>query len=70
MKEETKAVSLPTKLYHKIEGRIDATEFRSVDDYVVFVLEEIVKEEEPGVSFSEQDEAEVKKRLKDLGYLD
>jgi len=70
MKGNPKAVSLPVELYHKIEQRIDGTDFRSVDDYVNFVLEEVVKEEEQTVALSEQDEAEVKKRLKDLGYLD
>lgn len=68
MKEERKAVSLPAELYRKIEERIGATEFSSVDEYVRFVLEEILKEEEPALS--EGEEAEVKKRLKSLGYLD
>jgi len=70
MKEEKKVVSLPTELYSKIVQRIVGTDFNSVDDYVVFVLEEVVKEEEPERAFSEQDEKEVKKRLKALGYID
>ena len=70
MKEETKAVSLPLELYRKIEKRINVAGFHSVDEYVAFVLEEMVKEEEPEATLSEQDEAEVRKRLKDLGYLE
>lgn len=70
MKGERKTVSLPAELYSKVEQRISGTEFGSVDEYVAFVLGEVVKEEEPGVTFSERDEEEVKRRLKALGYLD
>lgn len=70
MKEERKTVSLPAELYTKIEQRVARTEFHSVDEYVNFVLEEVLKEEEPETTFSKEDEEEVKKRLKALGYLD
>ena len=70
-KEEKKAVLLPAELYREIEKRVSATDFSSVDEYVKFVMEEVVKEEgEEDKVFSEEEEAEVKKRLKDLGYLD
>jgi len=69
-KEERKAVSLPAELYGKVEERVKATDFGSVDEYVEFVLEEVVKDEEEERAFSEEEEKEVKKRLKDLGYLD
>ena len=68
--QENKAVLLPVELYRKIEQRIEAAGFHSVEEYVAFVLEEVVKEEESASTFSEEDEAEVKKRLKALGYLD
>ena len=71
MKEqEKKTVQLPAELYGKIEERVKVTDFGSVDEYVGFVLEEVVKEEEEEKAFSEAEEKEVKKRLKDLGYLD
>jgi Arc/MetJ-type ribon-helix-helix transcriptional regulator len=70
MKEEKKTISLPGELYGKIEQRIAGTEFSSVDEYVNFVLEEVLKEEESETSFSKEDEEEVKRRLKGLGYLD
>ena len=68
-KEDRKAVFLSAELYKEIEKRVSATDFASVDEYVNFVMEEVVKEEEES-TFSETEEAEVKKRLKDLGYLD
>jgi Arc/MetJ-type ribon-helix-helix transcriptional regulator len=69
-KGEKKTVFLPAELYGKLEGKVKATDFGSVDEYVEFVLEEVVKEEEEERAFSEEEEEEVKKRLKDLGYLD
>ena len=69
-KGEKKTVFLPAELYNKAAERIRTTDFGSVDEYVGFVLEEVVKEEEEEKAFSEAEEKEVKKRLKDLGYLD
>jgi len=69
---ESRAVSLPAELYGRIEERVKATGFGSVDEYVMFVLEEVLKEEgeEEETVFSKEDEEEVKKRLKALVYLD
>jgi Arc/MetJ-type ribon-helix-helix transcriptional regulator len=64
MKEnEKKSVFLPAELYGKIEERVRATDFGSVDEYVEFILGEAIRDEEEA-------EKEVKKRLRDLGYLD
>ena len=70
--EEKRTLSLPAELYGRIEERVKATEFGSVDEYVIFVLEEVLREEEEEEkrAFSKEEEAEVKKRLKALGYLD
>ena len=67
-----KAVSISSELYGKIEERVEATGFGSVEEYVTFVLEEVLKDdgEEEKVAFSKEEEEEVKKRLKALGYLD
>ena len=72
-KEEKKAIFLPAGLYRKIEERVNATEFNSVEEYVTFVLEEVLKDEEEKEeekTFSKEEEEEVKKRLRALGYLD
>ena len=69
--QEGRAVVLPAELYGRIEERVTAGSFGSVDEYVIFVLEEVIKEEgEEERTFSEAEEEEVKKRLKALGYLD
>jgi len=71
--EEKRALFLPAELYSRIEERVKSTEFGSVDEYVLFVLEEVLKEEgeeEEERAFSKEEEEEVKKRLKALGYID
>lgn len=67
-----KAVLLPVELYSRIEQRIKSMNFSSVEEYVRFVLEEVLKEEgqQEGKTFSKEEEEEVKKRLRSLGYLD
>ena len=71
MKEEqkSKAVSLPAELYGRVEERAKSTGFNSIDDYVVFILEEVIKDEGEAV-ISKEDEEEVKRRLRALGYQD
>ena len=67
---ESRAVNLPAELYKQIKDRAEATDFKSVDEYVIFVLSEVLKEAEETVTIDPEQEAEVKKRLKALGYLD
>ena len=72
MTEEKKNVPIPAALYDAIDGRVKETEFSSVEEYVTFVLEEVLKDDddEEEIAFSPEDEEEVKKRLRALGYLD
>ncbi len=74
MKQESKsgAVNLPAELYRRVKDRAAATNFESVDEYVVFVLSEVLKEEDEGekLAVDSEQEKEIKKRLKALGYLD
>jgi len=69
-RKEKKAVLLPGELYDRLKERVKATSFGSVEEYVRFVLEEVLKDEEKESALSQEDEEEVKKRLKALGYLD
>ena len=63
-------VLLPVELYSKIEEKVKATGFGSVDEYIIFVLEEVIKEDsnEEERALSKEEEEEIKKRLKKLGY--
>ena len=70
--QEKPTVLLPAELYSRIEEKVKTTGFGSVDEYVIFVLEEVLKEEgeEKETAFTKEEEEEVKKRLRDLGYTD
>jgi Arc/MetJ-type ribon-helix-helix transcriptional regulator len=74
MKQESESgtVNLPPELYKRIKDRATATDFESVDEYVVFVLSEVLKEEGENekLAVDNEQEKEIKKRLKELGYLD
>lgn len=73
MNKEYGNVKIPKELINKIDARVKETGFESVDEYVTFVLEEVIKEveeDEPEDVFSEEDEKKVKERLRALGYLD
>ncbi|WP_456469353.1 CopG family transcriptional regulator [Archaeoglobus sp.] len=65
-------VKIPKEVYEKIEERIRDTEFKSVDEYVTYVLREVLAslEEEEEEVFTEEEEEKVKERLRALGYLD
>ncbi len=69
MKNKSKNVNIPAELYDKVKNRIGSSGFNSVDEYVAFVLEQVIQDE-PEVKMSDADEVEVKKRLKALGYLE
>jgi hypothetical protein len=73
MSEEYTEIKIKKDLIDRIQKHIQGTEFISVEEYVMFVLEEVIKEndgEEHQEVFSEEDEVKVKGRLRALGYLD
>jgi len=67
-----KQVNIPDELYSAIEEKLEEFGFKTVDEYVTFVLEEVLKDDNEGEEqvFSEEEEEMIKKRLRDLGYLD
>ena len=65
-----KSLNLPGDLYDRIDERARSTGFGSVEEYVTFVMEEVLKEDDQQPAFSKKDEEEVKKRLKALGYAE
>ena len=62
MSEDKIAVNISRDLYNQVKRRVEESggEFKNVEDYVEFVLKEVVKEE---------DEELIKKRLRSLGYM-
>ena len=73
MNEEEKVnVPIPKSLYKKIEEQIKDSDFKNVEEYVAFVLREVLSEDEDEKDevFSKEEEEQVKERLRSLGYLD
>ena len=65
-------IEISKDLYDKIKQRVSMfnDEFKSVEEYVTFVLAEVVKEEEiQGSTYTKEEEEEIKSRLKSLGYI-
>ncbi len=71
MSEKYVNVKIPKKLYDEIKKEVDESEgeFKSVDEFVEFVLSEVLKEEEPEDTYTPEEEEEIKRRLRSLGYL-
>lgn len=70
--EAQRAVDLPERVAERVEARLQFTEFDSVDEYVTFVVEEVLYavEEAADEDLEAVDEAEVRSRLESLGYLE
>lgn len=67
-------IKISKLLYEKIKKRLEKTDFKSVDEYVEFIVNEVLSKIDSEVlakqSFTKEDEEAVKERLKGLGYLD
>lgn len=62
-------VKILKKYYDQVEKIVAASsQFKSVSDYINFVLEEMLSSEE-NVGYSKEEEAVIRKRLEDLGYM-
>ncbi len=62
-------VKLPEKLYKEARAKAEEAGFNTIDEFIVFVLEQLLGEEEP-TELTEEDEEKVKERLRALGYID
>lgn len=69
MEDVNHSISISHKLFNKIQERLQKSggEFNSVDSYVEYVLTELL-DDEP-TSYTKDEEIEVEKHLKDMGYI-
>ena len=69
------SIKISKELYDKVQTRVNLSkdEFKSVEDYIAFLLDEVVKDVEPQTSdanaYTKEEEEEIKGRLKNLGYI-
>ncbi|HID06460.1 MAG TPA: CopG family transcriptional regulator [Armatimonadetes bacterium] len=68
---EKVAVEISKDLYEKIKKQVEESggEFKSVEEFVEFVLREVVEEEGSEAVYTPEEEEEIKRRLRSLGYL-
>jgi metal-responsive CopG/Arc/MetJ family transcriptional regulator len=63
-------ISLPKTLADKIKHLCEGTGFTSLSSFVVYILRQIVSEDDATKKgFSKEDEEMVKQRLRSLGYM-
>lgn len=68
-------VDVDDDIYSVLEARAEEKDFDDTEKYIKYLLEQIVEKikrekEQQDSTYSEEEEQKVKKRLKDLGYLD
>jgi len=59
-------IEISDKLYKALEKNAKESGFKNVNEYLEFILKELVADEE---EISQEDEEKMKERLKQLGYL-
>lgn len=70
MSGEKVNVQISKELYEKAEKFIkESGGFSSVEELVEFLLNEVLSEESSEYKMSKEEEEEIKKRLRSLGYL-
>lgn len=67
---EERSVAISSGIYERIEGRVQESEFENVEDYVEFVLLELLNQLEGTGTDVEAQDQEIQDRLRELGYLE
>lgn len=69
-------VSIPASLGERVKKRLAGSDFKTMDEYVGYVLDQVLTELEGAQQetkqsevFSKEDQASVEQRLRDLGYM-
>ncbi len=62
-------LKLPRKTYEKVLEKAREAGFNDINEFLEFVLEQLIEEEEETPVFSKEDEEKIKERLRSLGYL-
>ncbi|MCK4682295.1 CopG family transcriptional regulator [Candidatus Bipolaricaulota bacterium] len=71
MNSDRVTLKIPRPLYEKIKAVIDDTGYRSVNEFVVYVLRDLMagQPQEGQLRLTEQEVQIVRDRLRKLGYL-
>ncbi|UTF54057.1 hypothetical protein [Natronosalvus rutilus] len=72
-RDERESITLPSGLVSRIEARLPRSDFDSADEYVAFVMREVLTSVEAETETDDYEGAaqeEVEARLESLGYLE
>jgi len=70
VRESKVTVKIPRPLYRKVQLVVEGSGFNSPTDFIVYVLRDLMGEAEEASNDFNQDELDdVKRKLKNLGYL-
>jgi len=71
VRESKVTVKIPRPIYRKIQQVVDGSGFNSPTDFIVYVLRDLMGEAESSAEpeFNQDELDEVKRKLKNLGYL-
>jgi hypothetical protein len=71
-RDDRRSLDLPGEVVDRVERRLPRTDFDTPAAYVTYVMREVLYyvESEADGEFEPVDEADVKDRLRSLGYLD
>lgn len=64
-----RTVKIPEEVARQLEGKLTRTSFGSLDDFVSFILARLA-ESTSETPFSEEEERQLRDRLRSLGYID
>jgi Arc/MetJ-type ribon-helix-helix transcriptional regulator len=76
--EDTTTIRISKSLADRVTRRLGNTDFKSVDEYVNYIVEQVLTDLEgttpstqgtEQTAYSKEDQAVVEQRLRDLGYL-
>jgi Arc/MetJ-type ribon-helix-helix transcriptional regulator len=71
VRESKVTVKIPRPLYRKIQQVVDGSGFNSPTDFICYVLRDLMgeAEEHEKPEFTQEELEDVKRKLKNLGYL-
>jgi Arc/MetJ-type ribon-helix-helix transcriptional regulator len=71
VRESKVTVKIPRPLYRRIQQVVDGSGFNSPTDFIVYVLRDLMgeAEEHDPHEFTQEELLDVKRKLKNLGYL-
>jgi len=71
MEKDRVTLKIPRQLYEKLQTVIQGSGFRSVNEFVVYVLRDLIslRRDEAEKDLSKDEIEAIKQRLKNLGYF-